>query len=798
MPPSNGQSIGRYHILEQLGEGGMATVYKAFDTRLEREVALKIILPTRQQSPKFLKRFEREAKALAQLSHPNIVNIHDYGEHEGLPYLVMEYTPAGTLKDRLGEAMASSEAARLLAPVARALEYAHAQKIIHRDVKPSNILITRSGEPMLSDFGIAKVLEAEETWDLTGTGVGIGTPEYMAPEQGMGKPVDHRADIYALGIVLYEMVTGRKPFHADTPLAVLLKQVNDPLPRPRGILPDLPKSVEQVILKALAKQPEDRFQDIGEFAKALEGFAHEPEVRLGQTIRIPGRPAMPSLGRNAWIALAVIAAIALSVVGLRAAGIIRLPSAQSEPLASATGPGDASATATAAPIAAEVPAEAACSDPLGCVSIAPDEPILLGYMLWLGYPIGDDSVRGVEIAVDDQGQLLGHAVELVGEDSGCAREDGQQAAARIAQNEKVIAVVGSTCSAAARPAALVLDEAGLTMVSPSATGPLLTATDAHVGSFLRVSTNDEIQARLVANFAYRELGARTAATVDDGSSYSRSMQQIFAEAFTDLGGKITSQERVSAGDEDMRPVLGAIASRSPDFIYYHLGPAESEFLTIQAKEIAGLEGSAPAGSDALLTTEFIEATGSAAEGLYIGSPTFDFDNPAYQTFLDKYLLRYWEQPQASYHAYAYDATMMILAAIEQAALQDADGSLLIGRQALREALYSTREFDGLTGTLDCATNGDCGFPRYVINQVQQGEFERVFFDAIPNLGPGQWVENPTNGHLYALTDDDISFVEAEAQAVSWGGHLVTVNDQAEQDWLYEMFGPNPFWIGLND
>jgi serine/threonine protein kinase len=268
-----GQSFGRYHILEQLGEGGMAVVYKAFDTRLERNVAIKVILPSREQNEKFLKRFEREARALAQQSHPNIVKVLDYGDHDGVPYLVMEYIPGGTLKQKLGKPIAWQEAARLLAPIARALEYAHQQKIIHRDVKPANILLTQSGEPMLSDFGIAKILEGEETVDLTGTGVGIGTPEYMAPEQGVGQAVDHRADIYALGVVFYEMVTGRKPYQADTPMAVMLKKVTEPLPRPRQFAPDLPDSVESILLIALARSPENRYREMNDFAAALEGLS---------------------------------------------------------------------------------------------------------------------------------------------------------------------------------------------------------------------------------------------------------------------------------------------------------------------------------------------------------------------------------------------------------------------------------------------------------------------------------------------------------------------------------------------
>src|SRR5512137_2441323 len=214
MTDFTGLYFDRYHILESLGEGGMASVYKAFDTRLERDVAVKIIrtdmfIPAVLQQ--VLKRFEREAKSLAKLSHPNIVSIIDYGEHEGVPYLVMEYLPGGSLKDRLsGQHMPWQDSFQLLLPIARALQFSHQQRIIHRDVKPSNILITLSDEPMLSDFGIARILESEGSTALTGTGVGIGTPEYMAPEQWTGE-ASPQSDMYSLGVVTYEMLTGRKP-----------------------------------------------------------------------------------------------------------------------------------------------------------------------------------------------------------------------------------------------------------------------------------------------------------------------------------------------------------------------------------------------------------------------------------------------------------------------------------------------------------------------------------------------------------------------------------------------------------
>jgi len=275
MPNIIGQTIDRYQILEQLGQGGMATVYLAYDLRLDRKVAVKVI--RRDVFPpvvleKVLKRFEREAKALAKLNHPNIVAIIDYGSYNGSPYLVMPFIPSGTLKDKLGKPISFREAARTLAPLARALAYAHDQEIIHRDVKPSNILITQSGDPVLTDFGVAKLLEEVDGNTLTGTGLGLGTPEYMAPEQWQGK-ANARSDQYALGVMFYEMVTGQKPFTADTPIAIMLKQLNEPLPNLRQFSADLPEEVEISVLKMMAKDPKNRYPNMNAVANMLEKVA---------------------------------------------------------------------------------------------------------------------------------------------------------------------------------------------------------------------------------------------------------------------------------------------------------------------------------------------------------------------------------------------------------------------------------------------------------------------------------------------------------------------------------------------
>ena len=288
MTDLTGQYLGRYYLTERLGEGGMAVVYKAYDTRLERDVAVKIIrsgvFPP-DDLEQVLKRFEREAKALAKLSHPNIVKVYDYGEHDGSPYLVIEYLPGGTLKKMLDKPVPWQDAVRLILPVARGVAYAHQRGILHRDIKPANVLITDGGEPMLSDFGIAKLFEGNQATALTGSGMAIGTPEYMAPEQWTGI-TSPQSDQYSLGIVLYEMVAGRKPYVADTPGAILIKQVTEPLPGPRKFVSDLPEDLEYVLIKSLAREPDDRYKDVNAFISALEDlhvstmFAPPPEPEI--------------------------------------------------------------------------------------------------------------------------------------------------------------------------------------------------------------------------------------------------------------------------------------------------------------------------------------------------------------------------------------------------------------------------------------------------------------------------------------------------------------------------------------
>jgi serine/threonine-protein kinase len=299
---------GRYRILERIGEGGMAVVYKANDLNLDRFVAIKFIHLQGSGSNTALARFKQEALALAKLSHPYILSIFDIGELEGRPYLVMEHIPGGTLKDMLkGRPIPWERAAQITASLARALDTAHSKGIIHRDVKPANILMAGGREPKLSDFGIAKlILDDETTNDLTGTGRGIGTFKYMAPEQGKGH-ADSRSDIYSLGVVFYQMVTGSIPFDADTPLHAMIRKSTESLPNPRQYIRDLPVHIEKILIKALAREPEDRFQTMKKFADALEGKYIETEG--GEETKTIGLPIFSQTKK--WISGALIVIVFL-------------------------------------------------------------------------------------------------------------------------------------------------------------------------------------------------------------------------------------------------------------------------------------------------------------------------------------------------------------------------------------------------------------------------------------------------------------------------------------------------------
>lgn len=268
MEDLTGKQLGPYQIIGPLGEGGMAAVYKAFQPSMERVIALKVLPRHYANDPEFTGRFHREARVIANLQHPHILPVFDFGQSDGYTYLAMPFVEGGTLSDRLRHSrLELPEIQRILNQVGDALDYAHAQGIIHRDIKPSNILLDRRNNCLLADFGLARLIE--NTGFVTQSGGILGTPAYMSPEQGLGEKVDSRSDIYSLGVILYQMVAGRPPFQAETPMAIMVKHIHDPLLPPRHHNPAVPEAVERVILKALAKNPADRYPTAGDMVRAL-------------------------------------------------------------------------------------------------------------------------------------------------------------------------------------------------------------------------------------------------------------------------------------------------------------------------------------------------------------------------------------------------------------------------------------------------------------------------------------------------------------------------------------------------
>ncbi len=364
-------------------------------------------------------------------------------------------------------------------------------------------------------------------------------------------------------------------------------------------------------------------------------------------------------------------------------------------------------------LAACAPAAApfTCTDAIGCVDIAPDASVHIAYALTVSGAtsfLGEDSKGGIEIAIDDKGgKLLGHTIELTGEDSGCSADGGQSAGTKLAADPTIVGVVGTNCSSASRTASPLVTGAGMVMISPSATNPDLSNPDHpdyHVG-YLRTAHNDLFQGRIAAQFAFNELKVKSAATIHDGSPYAESLQNVFADVFKELGGTITAQEAVNVGDVDMKPVLTKIATGGPEIIYFPIFEPEGDFMAAQAKEVSGLEDTILMGADGLFAVSFPGAAGQAAVGMYLSGPYVA--GAAYDEFIAKWKTKFGGPPPSGFHAHAYDATNILFAAIEKVAVQDADGTLHIGRQALRDAVYATKDFNGLTGKLTCDVYGDC-------------------------------------------------------------------------------------------
>ena len=407
-----------------------------------------------------------------------------------------------------------------------------------------------------------------------------------------------------------------------------------------------------------------------------------------------------------------------------------------------------------------VEVEKAAEDALGFVDIAPGEPVHIAYMLATSGAVeflGADSLGGIEIAIEEYGQLHGHDILLTGEDSLCSAEGGQTAAVKVAADPTILGVLGTNCSSAGTAASVVISEAGMVMISPTNTSPALTdPNETWNPGYYRTAHNDKFQGAVAAEFAYNELGARTAAALHDGDPYTEGLASVFAEVFAEIGGTVTSFEAVNKGDTDMRPVLTTIAAGEPEVLYFPIFEPEGNFVGAQSQEVPGLESVTLMGADGLLVKSFGPNTGPAAVGMYLSGPYISDDISAYASFLAKYEANTGGPPPAGFAAHAYDGANILLASIAKAAIVDDDGTLHVGRQALRDAVGSTYRYGGLTGILSCDEYGDCA----------TGEALAVFQLSADNVAsednwPPEVVYTPTGGSAIAgrCAPTDISEVD---------------------------------------
>ena len=371
------------------------------------------------------------------------------------------------------------------------------------------------------------------------------------------------------------------------------------------------------------------------------------------------------------------------------------------------------------------------ADPFGCIELAEGDPLVMGTALVItgaNESLGLDSQYGAEVARQMKPEIAGHEVEFNHQDDGCSTEGGTAAARALLSEENIAGVIGTSCSSAGIPAAEILSAEGIMLVSASNTAPSLTAPETHEDFYARTAHNDSIQGAAMAQFVCEVLGLETAATIDDGSAYADQLAAVFAASFPEeCGGTITAEEAISVGDTDFSGTLGNIAADSPEFLYFPIFVAEGALLTQQARDTAGLEDTILAGADGILTPDWLEAAGEAAEGAVLSGPDLAFSGEFYEAeFLPAYTeVSQEEQPVSVFHAHAFDAYNMLAQAMEEVAFEDG-GTTYIPRTAMRDAFFSIEGFEGITGTLTCDENGDCADAKISVSEVQNGEFVRVW------------------------------------------------------------------------
>jgi branched-chain amino acid transport system substrate-binding protein len=398
-------------------------------------------------------------------------------------------------------------------------------------------------------------------------------------------------------------------------------------------------------------------------------------------------------------------------------------------------PSEAAESVAESAVASLDPAAACDADEFGCVEVAPGDPIMLGTELVIttaDADLGQDSQYGAQVAgvlKNEAGGILGHDIDWDFQDDQCSAEGGTTATRLLVADPQIVAIIGTSCSSAGVPGSQISSEVGVLMVSPSNTAPSLTAAATHEPFYARTAHNDKVQGAAMAQFACEELEVTKAATVHDGSPYSEQLQQVFADEFVaQCGGTITAQEAVAPTDTDFRTVLSTLAATGPELIYYPIFTAGGAGMTVQARENPDLDGVELAGADGMQSGTFLDLVGAAGDGLYTSGPDLSFPGSFYEeTFLPAYYeLCNCEKTLSVFHAHSFDAANMVFAAIEEVAIEGADGTLFIPRTALRDAFFATSGFAGITGTLTCDATGDCADPHISVSLIGGGTYERIW------------------------------------------------------------------------
>lgn len=747
MEDLTGKQFGPYQIVAPLGEGGMAVVYKAFQPAMERYVAIKVLPRALAQDPEFVARFQREAKLLAQLQHPHILPVFDFGEAEGFTYLVMPYIKSGTLTDLLrGGVLPLEQTRRLITQIGDALHYAHTRGLVHRDVKPSNVLVDESGNCLLTDFGLARMVEG--SMNLTTSGTVLGTPAYMSPEQGVGQPSDARSDIYALGVILYEMVTGRVPYKAETPVAVIFKHIHDPLPPPSTVNPAISEALEAVILKALAKKPDDRYSTAGDMVKALQtalsaetparhpvsssaSALPTPPSALARTASVPPTSAASPSSLMRWIGVGCIGLAVIGMLGAAGLGVfLGLPALLGAPRSFGT------PTLTASPRPAASATTAATPPPVitseGTIKIVSDLPMT-------GASLGQTTtiVNAIQMALEEANyQACGGAwtVEYEAMDDASAERGTWDAdvvtanAGRYVADERIVAVIGPFNSGAARILIPALNPAQLVIVSASNTYPGLTKPLSGVDdepdkyyptglrNYARVSVSDDMQGKVAARWA-QTLGASSVYVAHDGDVYGTGIAAQFRAEAEALGLEVVAY--TSLADSEVGSLAAEIAQTQPGLVFFGGITQNGAGELFRALREAGYTGLLM-GADGIQETAFIETAGEAAEGVYSTFPglTPDRYTGRAMDWLAAYEAKFGAKPEF-FGIYGYVVTQVILDAFDRVC---AAGQSPADREAVREAVLSTQNFESVIGTFSFDANGDTTLIAMTGSQVQDGQW----------------------------------------------------------------------------